>query len=233
LRLDAAVRAVMEWAEGRDDTLVLVTADHETGGFGFSYAGRPLPAPVTLEGEAFRDDKFAPNFNYAPPELLDLLYAQEKSFFTMLVHEFDALPPEERTAERLVEIVNSGSAAKITLDDAVSVLARTRNRNYVEGHPYMGTQTVPQIRDFEAFYVYGENLRMNQLGRCLAPQLHVTWSAGTHTSTPVLIGAAGPPEATRRFAGIMHATDVGRRMIDLLTAGAAAPAPARTAGAGN
>jgi alkaline phosphatase len=227
LRFDAAIRVVMQWAREHEDTLVLVTADHETGGFGFSYAGRPLPEPVTLPGDAFKNGKFAPNFNYAPQDLLDLLYAQEKSFFTMMM-EFDALPETEKTAERLVEIVNGGSAAKITLDDAVAALARTRNHNYVEGHPYMYTQTVPRVRDFEAFYVYGENLRMNILGRRLADEQHVVWGAGTHTSTPVLIGAFGPAAATRQFTGIMHATDVGKRMISLLTAGQGA----KTAAAG-
>lgn len=227
LRFDAAVRVVLDWAKQRDDTLVLVTADHETGGFGFSYAGRPLPEPVTLEGDAFRGEKFAPNFNYAPPELLDLLYGQTKSFFTIML-EWDALPKEQQTPQRFVEIVNSGSAAKITLDDAVAVLTRTRNKNYVEGHPYMGLPTVPRIRDFEAFYVYGDNLRMDLLGRRLAPQLHVVWGAGTHTSTPVLIGAYGPASAAKRFTGMMHATDIGKQMMALILASQ----PARTAGAG-
>jgi alkaline phosphatase len=227
LRFDAVVRIVYEWAQKRDDTLVLVTGDHETGGFGFSYAGRPLPAPTTLEGDAFRGVPYAPNFNYAPPGSLDLLFAQEKSFYTMML-EFDALPEAEKTPERLVEIVNGASAAKITLDDAVAVLTRARNRNYVAGHPYMNTPTVPRIRDFEAFYVYGENLRMNLLGRRLARQQHVTWSAGTHTSTPVLIGAYGPPPAKRQFAGLLHATDVGQRMIELISRPSGAPPSTRT-----
>lgn len=33
LSFDNAVQAVLEWAKDRDDTVVLVTADHETGGF--------------------------------------------------------------------------------------------------------------------------------------------------------------------------------------------------------
>jgi alkaline phosphatase len=217
LRFDAAVRVVLEWAKKRDDTLVLVTADHETGGFGFSYSGRPLPAPVTLEGKGMGGTKYTPLFNYAPPELLEQLYAQEKSFFSMML-EFDSLPKEQQSPERLVAIVNSSSAAKITLADATAVLTRTPNLNYVEGHPYMGTQTVPLIRDFEAFYVYGENLRMNQLGRALAGQQHVVWGAGTHTSTPVIIGAYGPADAAKLFSGMMHSTEVGKHMIDLLTA---------------
>jgi alkaline phosphatase len=223
LRFDATVRAVFEWVKQRDDTLLLITADHETGGFGFSYSGRPLPAPRTIEGEAFRGAPFAPNFNYAPPELLDQIHAQSKSYYMMML-EFDALPKDLQTPERLVEIVNSGLAFKIDQEDAVAVLARAPNLNYAEGHPYLASPTVPRIQDFEAFYVYGENLRMNQLGRRLSTQQHVTWSAGTHTSTPVLIGAYGPPEAARRFTGMLHATDVGKRMIELITVGASARA---------
>ena len=215
---DAAVRTVYEWTKGRDDTLLLVTADHETGSFGFSYAGRPLPAATRLSGNLFGQTPFEPNFNYAPPELLDQIFAQKKSYYTMTA-EFDALPPKEQTAEKLVEIVNGASAFKITLDDAVTVLTRARNRNYVAGHPYMNTQTVPRIRDFEAFFVYGENLRMNLLGRVLAEQQHVTWAAGTHSSTPVVMGAFGPPTVTSRFNGMLHATDVGKRMIELISGG--------------
>jgi alkaline phosphatase len=150
--------------------------------------------------------------------------------------EFDALPPAEQTPDRLVELVNAGSAVKIARADAEAVLARTRNRNYIEGHPYLGSPTVPLIRDFEAFYVYGENLRMNQLGRRMAADQHVVWGAGTHTSTPVLIGAYGPVTAARQFAGILHATDVGQRMIALVTgaggADAATAAPAVQAAGG-
>jgi alkaline phosphatase len=217
LDFDAAVRLVYEWAKHRDDTLLIVTADHETGSFGFSYAGRPLPEASELEGELFEGVPFEPNFNYAPPELLDRIHAQKKSYFTMM-SEFDALPIEERTAERLVEIVNDASEFKITLDDAVNVLARERNRNYVAGHPYMSTETVPKIDDFEPFYVYGENLRMNLLGRAMSPEQHVTWGAGTHSSTPVILGAVGPKHARERFGGMLHSTDVGKRMIELITA---------------
>jgi alkaline phosphatase len=224
LQFDGAVRTVYEWAKRRDDTLLLVTADHETGSFGFSYAGRPLSPPTELPGAMFKNVPFEANFNYGQPELLDQIFAQKKSYFTIMT-EFDALPPQAQTAEKLVEIVNDALPFKITLDDAVRVLTRAANRNYVPGHPYMNTQTVPRIRDFESFYVYGENLRMNLLGRVVAEQQHVTWGAGTHSSTPVIMGAFGPPAAMNRFKGMLHATEVGQRMIDLISAGQ----PAKTA----
>jgi alkaline phosphatase len=106
----------------------------------------------------------------------------------------------------------------------VEVLTRAKNKNYIPGHPYMNTETVPRIQDFEPFYVYGENLRMNLLGRAMASQQHVTWGAGTHSSTPVILGAFGPDHATKRFGGMLHATDVGQRMIELITSEAPAPA---------
>lgn len=36
IAFDNAVQAVLEWAKGRDDTVVIVTADHETGGLSLS-----------------------------------------------------------------------------------------------------------------------------------------------------------------------------------------------------
>ncbi len=69
LQLDDAVRLVYEWAKDRDDTVVLVTADHETGSFGFSYSGASLPEPRTLGGNVFQGAVFEPNFNFAAAEV--------------------------------------------------------------------------------------------------------------------------------------------------------------------
>jgi alkaline phosphatase len=214
LQLDDAVRVILNWARERDDTLVLITADHETGSFGFSYSGRDLPKPRQLSGKVFGDKPFIPNFNYAPHELLDNLAAQKKSFYEIF-SEFDALPAEEKSAEKLMEVVNEAVAPySITLEDATKILTRTPNRNYKEGHPYLGTKTVPQMPDQEDFFVYGENLRFNRLGHTLGGQQHVVWGTGTHTNTPVAIISYGP--GSDRFAGLMHATDVGQRMIELV-----------------
>jgi alkaline phosphatase len=214
LQLDDAVRKVFAWARERDDTLVLITADHETGSFGFSYSGRDLPEPRRLNGKAFKDRDFLPNFSYAPHQLLDNLAAQKSSFYEIFT-TFDALPANLKTAETLVTMVNEAVAPySITLDDATRILTRTPNRNYKKGHPYLGTQTVPQMPDQQDFFVYGENLRFNRLGHLLGGQQHVVWGTGTHTSTPVAIISYGP--GSDRFAGLMHATDVGQRIIELV-----------------
>lgn len=45
LGFEAAVRAAVAWAEGRDDTLVLVAADHETGGLSVTADNGPGALP--------------------------------------------------------------------------------------------------------------------------------------------------------------------------------------------
>jgi len=215
LQFDDAVRTVLDWAKSRDDTLVLVTADHETGGFGFSYSGSRLPEPRQLGGDAFVDQPFLPDFNFAPPAVLDKIYAQQKSFFEIF-REFDALDLAERTPEKLKAIVNGAMSFKITTANAVAILQRKTNPHYQPGHRFLGQETVPLVSDFSSFYVYNDNPRMNLLGRKLADQQNTVWATSTHTSTPVLLITHGPPAVTRRFTGLLHATEIGQRIIHLV-----------------
>jgi len=214
LRFDRAVRTVMEWVEDRDDTLVLITADHETGSFGFSYHADDIPDARRIGGDVFGREPFEPDFNFVSPKVLDRLDAQSKSFFQIFT-EFDALPSKKQSPERLMEIINEGVAPfSITLADAAAILTRSANPYFREGHSYLGTKTLPQITNQQAFFVYGENLRMNRLGHILAAQQGTVWGTGTHTNTPVPLITHGPH--ADRFRGILHATDVGKGMIELV-----------------
>ncbi len=215
LRFDEAVAAVHEWAQKRQDTLMVVTADHETGSFGFSYSASDLPKASKLPGKAFENRDYHPNFNFGPISVLDGLYNQGMSFGNMWA-KFKKLPAKDQTADNLAKIVNDNSDFKITSKQAARVMQVGPNPYYVAGHPYMKLETVPVIDDFSAFYVYGNEVHFNLLGRAMATDQNVVWGTGTHTTTPVTVMAHGKGDWTASFSRIQHHTDVGAALMNAL-----------------
>ncbi len=206
LKFDEAVNYVYEWASKRNDTLVLVTADHETGGFGFSYSRANLPKATKVSGSAFEGKDYKPNFNFGDFEILDKLYMQKKSFANILADYDDT----EKTPEALVKLVNENSEFNITIDQAEDILAREDNEYKVDGHKYLDADTFPKVKDFKAFYVYGDEIRNDLLGRALGEQQNIVWGTGTHTSTPVAVIAYGPEAVAQKFSLMTHHTEVGK-----------------------
>ncbi|WP_250654942.1 alkaline phosphatase [Alkalimarinus coralli] len=206
LKFDEAVNYVYEWARKRNDTLVLVTADHETGGFGFSYTRANLPEAKEVTGKAFANAQYKPNFNFGSFDILDKLYMQKKSFANILA-DYDS---GEKTAEALAKLVNENSEFDITVDQANEILARENNDYHVKGHKYLDSKSFPKVNDFKSFYVYGDEIRNDLLGRALSEQQNVVWGTGTHTSTPVAVIAFGPDAVESKFSSMTHHIELGK-----------------------
>jgi len=206
LKFDEAIHSVYEWAKDRDDTLIIVTADHETGSFGFSYSSKDLPAPEKRTGEAFKKYDYAPDYNFGAFDILDGLYNQKKSYSAML-SEFDALEKTQKTPEKLAEIVNANSDFPITAAQAANVLQKKPNPYYRENHKHLAAKEVPKINDFDAFFPY--NYRENLLAREQATAQHTVWGTGTHTHTPVNVFAWGPLSEIVPVSKIMHHSELG------------------------
>ncbi len=215
LKFDEAVQYVYDWVEDREDTLVVITADHESGGFGFSYTRANTPKAEKRSGSAFKDQDYQPNFNFGNLAILDRLYDQKMSFENMMA-EFDF---SDKTPASLQEIVNANSDFKITLSQASEVLLRERNTHQVPGHTYLDSETFPKVDDFEAFYVFGEDIRNNLIARALSEEQNVVWATGTHTSTPVAVIAYGPDQVTAPYSSLLHHTDIGKLLINTVKTG--------------
>lgn len=211
LALDETVGVIHDWAKKRDDTLVIVTADHETGSFGFSYSKTRIPEPKRLPS---KDLWHKPSFNFGDPAILDRLYDQKKTFVGML-EEFDALSPKERSPVRLKSLIEENVPFKLTLEDAKRILTVERNEYRVKDHPYLSDETTPRICDFKEFYVYSAENRAALIARALASQQQIVWGSGNHTSTPVAVIAYGPKSVLQKFDGLYHATDLGRKLLAL------------------
>lgn len=209
LRINETLEYVLDWAADRDDTLIIVTADHETGGFGFSYSANDLPHARDLPGDVFEEQQFKPNFNFGDVSTLDKIYEQKSSYADIFYAQFDSLAKEEKTAANLAKIVNTETEFNITEEQAARILATESNPYYTEGHKYLGSKVVPKMGVNSAFFVYQtDDNRQNLLAREVAEAQNVVWATGTHTSTPVLVFAQGPSE--EKFSKILHQTQVGQ-----------------------
>lgn len=210
LRFDDAVQAVYDWVAERDDTLVVVTADHETGSFGFSYSAYQIPEPRTLPGDAFADVEFAPQFNFGPLQLLDSIFQQQRTLGQIWQQAKAQGEQGEATIESVMAAVAEHTVFALDTEQARRILTRGPNRYRVAGHPYMSSAQLAMVHDFTPFYVYGDDIHLNLIGRELAAQQSVVWGTGTHTAVPVPVIIWGPEAEQRRFPSMLTHVELGR-----------------------
>jgi len=215
LKFDETIQYVYEWVKDRQDTLVVVTADHETGGFGFSYSRANPPKAEKRAGIAFKNRDYKPNFNFGNLAILDKLYAQKMSLGNML-STFDET---DKSALSLQNIVNENSEFKISLVQANDILATEPNTYHDPDNKYLKATTFPKVNDFKAFYVYGDEIRSDLIARALSEEQNIVWSTGTHTDTPVAVIAYGPVQVTDPFSALTHHTEIGKLLIETVKQG--------------
>ncbi|OMH39294.1 alkaline phosphatase [Motiliproteus sp. MSK22-1] len=215
LKMDGVVEYLHEWAKGRDDTLIVVTADHETGGFGFSYSRNSLPEGRDLPGKVFEGTQFKPNYNFGNFNTLDRIYQQSASYVDIF-GKFDSLATADQTPAALAKLVNQHTSFDISEAEAARVLETEDNEYFVEGHGYLSAKTFPKVNEYKEFFVYGSEVRHNLLATVVGKQQNTVWATGTHTSTPVPVIAWGPDSVTSQFNGLIHTTDWANFVIKAL-----------------
>jgi len=191
LDFDAALGAGIEFQRAHPETLVIVTADHGTGGFTFTYGefdgrpeGRVLPSGLLYQ----------PDNRYPERRHHELLRNQSASFIYIL--EKAAGSPE-----RLIETVREHVGLSMTMEEAREALVRDS-----EGNAW--------TKDFRHFYGDQDSSAACLLGRALARQTFVVWSTGGHTTEPVLTFGRGP--GAERLRGIYDNTHVHDVMKEAL-----------------
>lgn len=215
VKFSEAINYVMDWMQGRDDTILIVSADHETGGFGFAYSRNDLPEGKPLQGNVFNGDLFQPQWNFGDLNTLDKLYAQKIAYNTLFA-EFDGLPKNQQNASNLMKLVNRNTEFPITLDEAKRVLEVEQNNYYVKGHDYLDAKKFPRITEREEFFVYGSEMRKNLLAIVTAKYSNIVWATDNHTSTPVYVFAYGPEKLTNQFGEIQHSTEWAQKLINMM-----------------
>lgn len=216
LRADEMLGVVLNWVKEREDTLVVVTADHETGGFGFSYNGFDVQKEEKISSDnIFKDGIYTSKFNYGNFSTLDKLYRQKKSN-TDILKDISSWEDKEKTIPKIKIYFESHIEYKFSEKDIEKIMHSSKNKYFKKNHPYLGDENFPTINDFPSFYVYKKMGRANIVARVLAHKQNIVWATGTHTSTPVTMVTFGPESLNKEFDGIMHATQVGRKVFKAL-----------------
>lgn len=189
LNFDLLLKEVLAWAADRNDTLVVVTADHETGSFGLSYS-RDGKKQNVINGKVVGE-----KFNFVSPDDLDKMYQQDIVLYE-LVENFKSLPIVEKTPERL--------ASEINKHTTLHILPSETKQFFVVGKPD------------DEFAQSANDIPLHDVARFIAKHQNVVWATGTHTSTPVTVVAYGPVSAASKFKGWHHSTEIGRIMLQAL-----------------
>jgi len=192
LDFDEAVAEGLAFAEEVDDTLVVVTADHETGSFGISY--RKLPAKM-VEYKIDESVTYHPDADYVSPSVFARLERQGASL-PLVIEAAKGSPMA------LIQEMKRRLGVHISKAEALQVL-----------HPETAPQTVWGM-GYSQFYPYRISHKSALLGRVLSSKLGIVWSTGTHTATPVNLFAVGPGAET--LSGLRDNAWLGRWLHEQL-----------------
>jgi alkaline phosphatase len=198
LEFDRAIGIVMSFAESNPNTLVVVTADHDTGGLAIAYSNYNPPAPVKLpSGETWKT-----KYNFAEKVIFEKMAKQKKSFLKMLIDS-------KGDPNALKREVEENSAFNLTEEQAASFLAKDPKTGY------------PVTKEYSEFYVYGANNPAVLMARLFGREMNTAWAVGTHTHTPVMVFAKGP--WAEKFRGLVDNVEIPQIMAR--SWGASLPAP--------
>jgi alkaline phosphatase len=198
MELDEALGAIMKFAGANPETLLVVTADHDTGGLAIAYSNQNPPPPVKLPtGETWKT-----KYNFAERVIFERMARQKKSFQKMVIDS-------KGDPAALKREVEQNSAFTMTLEESAALLTRDAKGAF------------SPTKDFPEFYVYGAGNPSALMGRFFGKEMNTAWAVGTHTHTPVMIFGMGP--GAERFRGLIDNTWVPQ--IIAQGWGAVLPAP--------
>lgn len=215
LSFNETVNWVLDWVEKNPETLLLVTADHETGGFGLGYSVNSLPSAIKLSGDKFKQIPFKPLLDYGNYDILDNLYAQKKSF-KKLFKKFSKKPKHKQTLKKLKKMIEKNSGHPITLEQAKDVLTEVKNEFQLKGHKLLKVDKLPKFHGQQEFYFNSYDAKAALIGRAIAPKQNVVWGTGGHTATAVHVYSMGAKSLTERFSGQITHPEIGKRLQDVL-----------------
>ena len=199
--LEASVNVAVEFANKHpDETLILVTGDHETGGFSMGFGGTEYNTYLYL----LEDQKLS--FQKFKEDYIDVYRENEIPFETAMqdVKEiYGLIMPDDPDAQ------NAEYEALILSDREVE---RLREAYTVSMIPFDD-----RIRDFEykSIYSYDEHEPFQvTVTQILNNRAGLGWTTTAHTGLPVGVYASGT--GASNFTGFYDNTDISKKILELV-----------------
>ena len=193
IALDGAVKVALAFAAKHpDETLVITTGDHETGGLSMGFAGTGGKFHVErLAGQKCSTERFS-----------QTIKAMLKANINL---SFDDVRPMVAEKYGLVFGGSADDPLKVT-EAEVAMLRKAleRDRSYVRNR--MADTTA---HDVKRRYVFASTAR-----GVLAAHAGIGWGSGSHTALPTFTTAQGP--GAEILIGMMENADIGERLKQLL-----------------
>ena len=190
LALDEAVKVALAFRDRHpDDTLVIVTGDHETGGMSMGFAGTGYALYMDrLAHQTMSVGAFESRVRHAFKDNAEL--------------DFDGIRP------LVTEAFGFGFEGDAKADPMVlsaDELGEVRKAFEHDRDFYRASVTENAQYDGEKKYLLGNVCRLVMSHKC-----GIGWSSGAHTAMPVLTTAVG--KGAENFSGFIENTDIARRI---------------------
>jgi alkaline phosphatase len=208
---DAVAEAVAFYEEHPDETLILVTGDHETGGLSIGYAGTDYDTFLTnLENQAVSYAKFDSDYVTR--------YKEEKTEFADVMNDITSLfglEAPEGSADSETEQKDSADKHPESTDSGNLVLTDYEYQNLKDAY----TATMTRTGEEETF-TQDEYLRYGSYEPLTVTITHilnnksgVTFASYAHTGLPVEVLAEG--QGAENFDGYYDNTDIYKKVAEL------------------
>ena len=195
MALDDAVRTALKFqAAHPDDTLLLVTGDHETGGMAMGFAGT----------------------GYA-------LYVKRLACQSRSCGGFNRLLKEARKNAKKKGVEFTFADARPLLEDTFGFdfsSASADKKNGDDGSKFASGAATPDDKivitpdDMKALEkAFADNKLSDAARRIISEKAGIGWSSGAHTALPVLTTSQGP--CSDLFTGFIDNTDISNRLKGL------------------
>lgn len=205
LDFDHAIGVALDYVKNHEDTLLIVTADHESGGFSYSY--RQYLKGDDLEVVSFPDGTVyqAAYPPVKPDDVFGALGSQKSSFSGLFTPYLDKIYKQGEDPSTLTDNfrmdVKDKIGFEITPEESYWILTKQ--------HAFAVERSDVAVFHSEDAL---EEIHSGRLAKILSPQNFVTWSTGTHTAVAVPILAFGSLEAAAYFDGNIENTAIAEQI---------------------